>query len=157
MSRIVQQCRNVLDEVDARARLRDRLGTVPRRLGGWTELALAGALSIDVPLGPVGLILVSALGPVNETLGALQDVFDGAPMMPFGFMQSQPAVSLSVMAAQWPQIARATCMLGDDDAVRYAMQMADAWAREDVRYTLVGQIDADAGRSDWVLVAGDET
>lgn len=156
MSRIVQQCRNVFDEADARARLRDRLGTVPRRLGGWTELALAGALSIEVPLGPVGLILVSALGPVNETLGALHDVFDGAPMMPFGFMQSQPAVSLSVMAAQWPQIARATCMLGDDDAVHYAMQVADGWAREGVGYTLIGEVDADSGRSDWLLVAGDD-
>ncbi|WP_172197653.1 hypothetical protein [Niveibacterium sp. COAC-50] len=157
MSRVVQQSCNTFDEAGARACLRARLGAVPRRLGGWTELALAGALSIEVPAGPVGLILGSALGPVNETLGVLNDVLAGAPTMPFGFMQSQPAISLSVMAAQWPQIIRTTCMLADDDFWDFAARLADHWALDGVESVLAGWVDSDAGRSDWTLFAFDAT
>ncbi|WP_374399691.1 hypothetical protein [Niveibacterium sp.] len=154
MSHILQQCRNTFDDAGARARLRERLGSVPRRLGGWTELALAGALSIDMPAGPAGLILGSALGPVNETIGVLHDVLSAAPTMPFGFMQSQPAISLSVIAAQWPQIVRSTCVVRDEGFERYAAQLADDWARDGVEYTLLGLVDADTGQSDWALLAG---
>jgi len=153
MSRMVQRYHHTFDEAAARACLRERLGAVPRRLGGWTELALAGALSIDMPAGLVGLVLGSALGPVNETLVVLSDVLADAPTMPFGFMQSQPAISLSVMAAQWPQIVRSTCVLADDGFWDLADRLADDWARDGVEWVLAGLVDADTGRSDWALLA----
>lgn len=93
---------------DWREELAHMLGYRPRRLGEWTELALHGALRCLRAAGetqlPAGarLRVASRSGPASAQREALRQFEEGLPM-PFAFIQSQPAITLAVLAQalQW--------------------------------------------------------
>ncbi|MFO1340313.1 MAG: hypothetical protein U1F53_19150 [Burkholderiaceae bacterium] len=86
-----------------RDQLAQRLGQRPRRLGGWAELALHGALECLAAAGerqlPEGALLrlASATGPREATRTIAAQAGDGLPM-PFAFMQSQPSHALAALS-----------------------------------------------------------
>lgn len=95
----------VLDPLptDWRDQLARRLGTRPRRIGGWAELALFGArLCLDAAqeeqLPPGALLrLVGVHGPMGATRVVAEQATQGLPL-PFTFMQSQPSQTLAALS-----------------------------------------------------------
>jgi hypothetical protein len=85
---------------DWRDQLAQRLGRRPRRVGLWTELAMYGARRCLDEAGesalPAGarLRMSSMRGAWGATHAALAQL-DGGVLMPFTFMQSQPALMLA--------------------------------------------------------------
>ena len=85
---------------DWRDQLAHRLGRRPRRVGLWTELAMYGARRCLDEAGeaalPAGALLrVSSMrGAWGATHAALAQL-DAGMLMPFTFMQSQPALMLA--------------------------------------------------------------
>ena len=85
---------------DWRDRLAQRLGRRPRRVGLWTELAMYGARCCLDAAGedalPAGarLRVSSMRGAWGATHTGLAQLDTGA-LMPFTFMQSQPALMLA--------------------------------------------------------------
>lgn len=85
---------------DWRDQLAQRLGRRPRRVGLWTELAMYGARRCLDEAGesalPAGarLRVSSMRGAWGATHAALAQL-DGGVLMPFTFMQSQPALMLA--------------------------------------------------------------
>lgn len=95
----------VLDPLPAdwRDQLARRVGTRPRRIGGWAELALFGArLCLDaaheeqLPSG-AALRLVGVHGPMGATRTVAEQATQGLPL-PFTFMQSQPSQTLAALS-----------------------------------------------------------
>lgn len=87
---------------DWREQLVQRLGTRPRRIGGWAELALLGArLCLDAAgeatLAPGATLRVGSLsGPMSATRSVAGQAREGLPL-PFSFMQSQPSQMLAAL------------------------------------------------------------
>jgi hypothetical protein len=85
---------------DWRDQLALRLGRRPRRVGLWTELAMYGARRCLDEAGEAALpagarLRVSSMrGAWGATHAALAQ-FDAGMLMPFTFMQSQPALMLA--------------------------------------------------------------
>ncbi|MBU1235791.1 MAG: hypothetical protein KJ634_09605 [Gammaproteobacteria bacterium] len=90
---------------DWRAELEHMLGTRPRRVGAWAELALYGALRCMAEAGeatlPAGdlLLLGSRHGTHAATAVALGQMTDDLPM-PLAFLQTQPSQVLALLAAR---------------------------------------------------------
>lgn len=88
---------------DWRDQLARRLGTRPRRIGGWAELALLGArLCLDAAQEeqlPAGTLLrvVGVHGPMGATRLVAEQATQGLPL-PFTFMQSQPSQTLAALS-----------------------------------------------------------
>lgn len=85
---------------DWRDRLAERLGYRPRRVGLWTELAMYGARRCLDEAGeaslPAGtrLRVASLRGAWSATHAGLAQL-DAGMLMPFTFMQGQPALMLA--------------------------------------------------------------
>lgn len=100
---------------DWREQLVQRIGTRPRRIGGWAELALYGARVCLDAVGettlPAGAVLrvVGVGGPMNATRAVAEQARHGLPM-PFSFMQSQPSQMLAAVSQHlgWQGDARYT-------------------------------------------------
>jgi hypothetical protein len=98
---------------DWHARLVQRLGQRPRRIGSWAELALYGARACldaagEDTLPPGALLCVaSLLGPVEVTREAIAQSASGLPK-PFSFLQSQPSQMLAALCQhlRWSGDAR---------------------------------------------------
>jgi hypothetical protein len=90
---------------DWREQLAAMLGEKPRRIGGWAELGLYGALHCMADAGETTLphdalvILASQRGPYAATIAALEQMRDDLPM-PLAFLQTQPSQLLALLAAQ---------------------------------------------------------
>jgi hypothetical protein len=93
-----------------------RLGSRPRRIGVWAELALYGALEClsdagEYPLSAGACILVASRhGPVTASREVYSQARDDLPM-PLLFLQTQPSQMLAVLAAHlgWSGNACFTC------------------------------------------------
>ncbi len=132
-----------------------RLGQRPRRLGPWTEQALLGALrcleAAGEPTLPAdaALVLCTLNGPVSALRTGLQALQAGQPPLPYTFLQSQPAVTLSALAAhlRWSGDAQ---VLGHRDAGALLRQVLDGSPTGGV---LIGWIDEPGmGPSGWMRV-----
>lgn len=115
MTSLVLKAHVVLDPPPAgwRDQLAARLGSRPRRIGGWAELALHGArLCLDaaheeqLPAGAL-LRVVGVHGPMGATRLVAEQARQGLPL-PFTFMQSQPSQTLAALSQQlgWQGDAR---------------------------------------------------
>lgn len=136
----------VLDPLppDWRARLAQRLGERPRRVGAWAELALYGALSCldaahEEALPAGALLRVGSLsGPLMAARAATQQAMSGLPM-PFTFMQSQPSQMLAALSRHlaWQGDARYIVSRDRDALQQLALQESGAagllfgWVEED--------------------------
>lgn len=104
---------------DWRDALAQRLGQRPRRIGLWAELALYGARQCLDRAGeaalPAGarLRVASLSGPRHATLTGVGQLATGLPM-PFGFMQSQPALMLAALGQHLAWQGDAVFMSGRD-------------------------------------------
>jgi len=157
MIRIHARCSSRLDAEGVRQHLRARLGAVPRRIGGFAELALAGLCELPAGEGDCGLILGSIGGPRAEIGTVLEDLHQGLPLMPFGFIQAQAGVSLAAVCAQRPGIARATMVYAENDFWSQAARIAQGWFANGLDEVVCGfvetadaQMQAGGGMSDWV-------
>lgn len=89
---------------DWRERLAAQLGSRPRRIGVWAELALYGALQCLADAGEkvlpqaANLLVASHKGALAATQAVLEQGRDGLPM-PLTFLQTQPSQMLAVLAA----------------------------------------------------------
>jgi hypothetical protein len=101
---------------DWREILAGRLGSRPRRIGAWAELALFGALECLADAGenllPAGasIFVSSRHGPADATREVYAQARDDLPM-PLLFLQTQPSQMLAVLAAHigWSGNASFTC------------------------------------------------
>lgn len=135
-----------------RAKIRDRLGHLPRRMGAFAELALAGLLELPEPMPGSALILGTSTGPRAETRLALEDLGAGLALMPFGFIQSQIGVSLASLAAQCPGLARATTVFVTGPFWPEAEALAAGWLAQGLPEVFAGYVecrDGAAGISAW--------
>lgn len=87
-----------------RGELAQRLGSRPRRIGLWSELALYGALAClddaheyQLP-HDASILVASRHGPVEATRAVLDQGREDLPM-PLTFLQTQPSQMLAVLAA----------------------------------------------------------
>jgi hypothetical protein len=87
---------------DWREQLVQRLGTRPRRIGAWAELALYGARRCldeagEAALAPGASLRVASLGgTMDATRVIARQSLTGLPL-PFDFMQSQPSQMLAAL------------------------------------------------------------
>lgn len=137
---------------DWHARLCERLKRRPRRIGGWAELALYGALGCldlaeESTLPPGALLCVSSLrGPVSATQAAISQLADGMPM-PFSFLQSQPSQMLAALCQHLHWRGDARFVLSRDRAALLALAQREAGPAG----LLLGWVDEGASmRSEWV-------
>lgn len=99
---------------DWQAHLARRLGARPRRLGVWAELALWGVRRCLDDAGLDGLPpqarlqVCSINGPVEPLRRGIAALARDTLPLPFGFLQSQPAVMLAALSAalDWQGEAR---------------------------------------------------
>ncbi len=131
---------------DWRDHLAKRLGTRPRRIGPWAELALYGArLCLDaaqeetLPAG-AQLRIASLSGPRSATHAIVEQARTSVPL-PFTFMQSQPSQMLAAVSQHlgWQGDARFT-LCRDRQAVLQLAQLEShaqgvliGWVEEDLR------------------------
>jgi hypothetical protein len=136
----------------AREKIRARLGHLPRRLGAFAELALAGLIELPEPMPGSALILGTSTGPRAETRLVLDDLGAGLALMPFGFIQSQIGVSLAALAAQCPGLARATTVFATGPFWPEAGALAAGWLEEGLPQVFAGYVECRneaAGISSW--------
>lgn len=129
-----------------------RLGSRPRRLGNWCEIALAGALEALAEAGETRLpasaqLSLSSLdGPGQATRGALEQARgDGLPL-PLAFLQSQPALFLAHFSALtgWQGDARLLAARDPLAALRLACHTATG------NDLLLGWVAEKGLRSQWL-------
>lgn len=108
----VRACFNQTIPHDWREHLVGLLGSRPRRLSGWCELGLLGALSclkqggLECPSGTldsqIAINLISNIATGNSAQKALAQAREGLPM-PFTFMQTQPGQLFNALgsAVNW--------------------------------------------------------
>ena len=137
---------------DWRARLASRLGSRPRRVGTWVELALFGALACmddagEATLDEAALLTVSSVhGPDAALRQALAEAREGPPL-PIGFLNSQPGQVLPALARHLRWRGDGRCLTSRDPAT--ALWLASP--RAGAGGLLAGWVDEDApGRSDWL-------
>lgn len=154
MSRLALAAHVVLDPppADWRELLAHRLGTRPRRIGGWAELALLGArLCLDaaqeerLPQGAL-LRVVGTHGPMAATRLAAEQARHGLPL-PFSFMQSQPSQMLAAVSQhlQWRGDAR--YVLGRD--LHATLQLAQLECTSPAAGLLIGTVEEDRCTTWW--------
>jgi len=101
---IIGRCHAHPPPADWREQLAARLGSRPRRIGIWAELALYGALECLADAGEevlpknAKLLVASHKGPLAATQAVLEQEREGLPM-PLTFLQTQPSQMLAVLAA----------------------------------------------------------
>jgi hypothetical protein len=136
---------------DWHARLCERLGERPRRLGTWAELALYGARQCldaahEDTLAPGALLWVASLrGPVAATRAGIEQLRSGSPM-PFTFLQTQPGQMLAGLCRhlRWQGDAR-FALSRDAQALLHLAQREAGPAG-----LLLGWVDeGEALRSEW--------
>lgn len=141
---------------DWREALARRLGQRPRRIGGWAELALAGALACLDEAGETALpssallSLSSLVGPETVLMSSLNNLASELPM-PIAFLQSQPGQVLPVLAQHLRWSGNGRCLTTRDplDALRLACLEADPAGG-----FLLGWVDEGAGgKSLWLRAA----
>lgn len=144
---------------DWREQLSARLGVIPRRLGGWTELGLYGALECMADAGEqqfpatASLVLSSRLGPSKAMRNLLEQGRVDLPM-PLTFLQSQPNQLLASVAAHLRWCGDARFITHPDP--RALLRLVAAQNRPDG--VLIGWVeDAAAGRSVWLRLRPCET
>jgi hypothetical protein len=129
-----------------------RLGSRPRRIGVWAELALFGALEClsdasEHPLSAGASILVSSrYGPVSATREVYSQARDDLPM-PLLFLQTQPSQMLAVLSAHlgWSGNASFICNPRPQEIIRLAA------AQCGTKGMLLGWVDEDKqGLSSWL-------
>ncbi len=129
-----------------------RLGSRPRRIGIWAELALFGALEClhdagEYPLAAGAHVLVASRhGPVSATREVFTQARDDLPM-PLVFLQTQPSQMLAVLAAHlgWSGNACFICNPQFDASLRLAAAQCGEPG------VLLGWVDeAAAGLTSWL-------
>lgn len=134
---------------DWRERLVQRIGTRPRRIGPWAELALHGArLCLDaageetLPRG--ASLRVASLGAAMDATRVIARQSQTGLPLPFDFMQSQPSQMLAALSQHlgWQGDAR---FLSCRDEV---MTLALAQAESGPGGLLFGWVEA-GRRSEW--------
>lgn len=147
--RVVAHVRIAPPPAGWRDALAARLGQRPRRLGGWAELALHGALACldeaGEPTLPAGatLVVASQWGPLSAIRDIVSQSADGLPM-PFSFMQSQPGLMLSALCRHLAWSGDARFVTGRDLASMVDLAETGLGAAG----LLFGWVDEDR-RSDW--------
>lgn len=141
---------------DWHARLCERLGQRPRRLGGWAELALYGARACldaagedSLPHGAL-LVVASLRGAVDATRAAIaQTAASGLPK-PFTFLQSQPSQMLAALCQHLRWDGDARFMLTRDRATLERLALLESGPGG----VLLGWVDEgpQAGSEWWRLV-----
>ncbi len=134
-----------------------RLGSRPRRIGVWAELALFGALECldgagEYPLAAdANIFVASQSGPVSATREVFLQARDGLPM-PLMFLQTQPSQMLAVLAAHlgWTGNACFTCNPRPEDLLRLAAAQSGAGG------LLLGWVDETGrGATSWLRLRKD--
>lgn len=143
---------------DWRERLAARLGYRPRRVGAWTELAMYGARCCLDEAGeatlPAGarLRVGSLRGAWAATHAGLAQL-DAGMLMPFTFMQGQPALMLAEVARCLGWQGDASFALGRDPAQVLRLAQVGAGSAG----LLVGVVEearnGEAARSEWWRLA----
>jgi hypothetical protein len=141
----------VLDPLPAdwREQLVQRLGTRPRRIGGWAELALHGARRCLDAAGedalPRGTLLrvVGTGGPMVATRAVAEQAAAGLPM-PFSFMQSQPSQMLAALSQHLGWQGDARFVLNRDPHATLQLAQLESGAAG----VLIGTVDEDR-RTEW--------
>lgn len=128
------------------------LGSKPRRIGGWAELGLYGALrcmadSGEKTLPPDAiLLLTSRRGTYAATGKALAQMQEDA-LMPLTFLQTQPSQLLALLAAQMDWTGHA-CFLAAAQP-QDVLRLVDAQAGSGG--ALLGYVDeTQGGTSNWL-------
>lgn len=128
------------------------LGSKPRRVGRWAELALYGALRCMADAGervlPPGalLVLTSPQGARAALETALGQMADDLPM-PLTFLQTQPTQLLALLSDRLAWRGNASYYAGVD--LPQVRKLAERQAGSSGM--LLGLVDeAGAGRSDWL-------
>jgi hypothetical protein len=132
---------------DWRDTLAARLGRRPRRIGQWAELALYGAWRCLDAAGETTLVAdarlrVTSLGGQRKAvLACLAQLRENNLLMPFDFMQSQPAMMLAALTQGLKWQGDASFLNGRDlpQLMRLALHGAKAGG------LLMGQIEEEAG------------
>jgi hypothetical protein len=142
---------------DWRGELATRLGSRPRRIGAWAELALYGAshclgrAGLDCLPPRAALRVASRHGP-GQVAQAIAQGLNGLPM-PFDFLQSLPSQMLAALGVdlRWQGDARFMAC-GPDDAAALELARVDCAASE----LLFGRVDDQRGLSShwWWLRKG---
>lgn len=151
MRSLVLKSHVVLDPLPAdwRDQLARRLGTRPRRIGAWAELALHGArLCLDAAqedqLHDGALLrVVGVHGPMGATRLVAEQARQGLPL-PFTFMQSQPSQTLAALSQHlgWQGDARYVLCRDTHAALQLAqLECGDAGL-------LIGTVEEDL-RTEW--------
>lgn len=137
---------------DWRDQLARRLGTRPRRIGGWAELALHGArLCLDAAqeahLPPGALLrVVGVHGPMGATRVVADQAQQGLPL-PFSFMQSQPSQMLAALSQHLGWQGDARYVLSRDPQA--SLQLVQLESSEGgAAGLLIGTVDEDR-RTEW--------
>jgi hypothetical protein len=126
--------------------LAGRLGSRPRRIGVWAELALFGALECltdanEYPLSAGAAILVASRhGPATATREVYAQARNELPM-PLLFLQTQPSQMLAVLAAHlgWSGNASFVCNPQPQELIRLAATQCGTQG------VLLGWVDEDKG------------
>jgi hypothetical protein len=137
---------------DWHARLCQRLGERPRRLGTWAELSIYGARQClddagEATLADGALLCVASLrGPVAATRAAIEQVAGGGTPMPFSFLQSQPGQMLAGLCQHLRWHGDARFVLSRDATALLNLVQREAGAPG----LLLGWVDEGASpRSEW--------
>lgn len=137
---------------DWRARLINRLGFRPRRMGVWAELGLYGVLECLADAGEAALpgeatiLAASRHGAAAAIREAVAQARIDMPM-PLTFLQTQPSQMLALVAAQIGWTGNACFVTSDhpQDLLRLAAVQAGP------KGVLIGWVDeVGAGRSVWL-------
>ncbi|MET0334901.1 MAG: hypothetical protein ABW190_11565 [Rhizobacter sp.] len=135
---------------DWREQLAQRLGTRPRRIGHWAELALYGARSCldaageaQLPAG-ASLRVVGTGGPMVATRAVAEQAGAGLPM-PFSFMQSQPSQMLAAVSQHLGWQGDARFVLSRDAAASLQLAQLESGPAG----LLIGTVDEDRCTQWW--------
>lgn len=138
---------------DWRDELATMLGSRPRRIGAWAELALYGASlclrAAGEPQLPAGALLrVASLGgPMEATRAIAQQARSGLPM-PFSFMQSQPSQMLAALSQHLRWQGDARLAMSRDRALTLQLAQLESGPQG----LLIGWVEADTCTEWWRLV-----
>jgi hypothetical protein len=144
---------------DWQARLVQRLGQRPRRIGAWAELALYGARACldaagEDTLPPGALLCVaSLLGPADVTREAIAQAAGGLPK-PFSFLQSQPSQMLAALCQHLRWNGDARFMFTRDPAALMRLVMLESGPAGALLGWVEEGAEGRAPRSEWWRLLG---
>lgn len=146
------RCNAAPPPAEWREQLAQMLGVKPRRIGGWAELGLYGALCCMQDAGETALPqdaqiwLGSRLGTCAATSTVLDQMRDDLPM-PLAFLQTQPSQLLALLAAHTQWKGHACFVAGGDMLSLLHLAAAQAGAGG----LLLGWLDeTKGGESNWL-------